>query len=66
MIAGPVIVVPFRTMQTQNEQVDGKTTNRVVEVEKYLYISPTENKVTTVVKPEERRKSIYSSVLYEA
>jgi len=66
VIAGPVIVVPFRTSQTQNVEVDGKTSTRVVEVEKYLYISPTENKVTTAVKPEERRKSIYSSVLYEA
>ena len=66
IIAGPVIVVPFRTTQTQNEEVDGKTTTRVVEVEKYLYISPTENKVTTAVKPEERHKSIYRSVLYEA
>ena len=66
VIAGPVIVVPFRTTQTQNEEVDGKTVTRVVEVEKYLYISPTENKVTTAVKPEERHKSIYRSVLYEA
>ena len=66
VIAGPVIVVPFRTTQTQNEEVDGKTTTRVVEVEKYLYISPTENRVTTAVKPEERKKSIYRSVLYEA
>ena len=60
VIAGPVIVVPFRTTQNQNVEVDGKTSTRVVEVEKYLYISPTENKVTTAVKPEERRKSIYS------
>jgi inner membrane protein len=66
VVAGPVIVVPFRTTQTQNEEVDGKTTTRVVEVEKLLYISPTENKVTTAVKPEERKKSIYRSVLYEA
>jgi inner membrane protein len=66
VIAGPVIVVPFRTTQTQNEEVGGKTTTRVVEVEKLLYISPTENRVTTKVDPQERRKSIYRSVLYEA
>ncbi|HEY0957716.1 MAG TPA: cell envelope integrity protein CreD [Novosphingobium sp.] len=66
VIAGPVIVVPFRTTQTQNEQVDGKSISRVVEVEKYLYVSPVSNRVTTSVRPEERRKSIYSSVLYEA
>ncbi len=66
VVAGPVIVVPFRTTQTQTEQIDGKTVSRVVEVEKYLYISPTENKVTTKVDPQERKKSIYRSVLYEA
>jgi inner membrane protein len=67
VLAGPVIVVPFRTTETQNETgSDGKTTTRTVEVEKMLYISPTANNVTTSVRPEERRKSIYRSVLYEA
>lgn len=66
VVAGPVIVVPFRTTQTQNEEVNGKTTTRVVEVEKYLYISPTENRVETTIIPRERHKSIYRSVLYEA
>lgn len=67
VLAGPVLVVPFRTTETQNETgPDGKTTSRTVEVEKLLYISPTENRVATTIKPEERRKSIYRSVLYEA
>ncbi len=66
VIAGPVIVVPFRTTQTQNEEVNGKPVTRVVEVEKYLYISPVENAVTTKVDPQERKKSIYRSVLFEA
>lgn len=66
VIAGPVIVVPFRTTQTQNEEVGGKTVTKTVEVEKLLYISPTSNHVKTKVKPQERRKSIYRSVLYEA
>jgi inner membrane protein len=66
VVAGPVIVVPFRTTQTQNEEVNGKVTSRVVEVEKLLYISPTTNSVTTEITPQERKKSIYRSVLYEA
>ena len=66
VVAGPVVVVPFRTTQVQNEEVDGKTVTRNVEVERYLYISPVENKVTTKVDPQERKKSIYRSVLYEA
>ena len=66
VIAGPVVVVPFRTTQTQNEEVNGRTVTRTVEVEQLLYISPLENHITTAIKPEERRKSIYRSVLYEA
>ena len=66
VIAGPLVVVPYKTTQVQNEQVDGKTISRTVDVEKLLYISPAENRVTTGVNPQERRKSIYRSVLYEA
>ncbi|MGE3691447.1 MAG: cell envelope integrity protein CreD [Novosphingobium sp.] len=66
VVAGPVVVVPFRTTQTQKEDVNGQTVTRNVEVERYLYISPVENKVATSVNPQERRKSIYTSVLYEA
>ena len=66
VIAGPVIVVPFRTTQTQNEEIGGKAVTRTVEVEKLLYISPVENRATTAIAPQERTKSIYRSVLYEA
>ncbi|WP_157218831.1 cell envelope integrity protein CreD [Flavisphingomonas formosensis] len=66
VVAGPVVVVPFRTTEVQTEQTNGQTVSRSVEVEKYLYISPVDNRVTTRVAPEERRKSIYRSVLYEA
>ena len=66
VIAGPVVVVPFRTTQTQTQEIDGKSVTRTVEVEKLLYISPVENRVTTEIAPQERRKSIYRSVLYEA
>lgn len=66
VIAGPMIVVPFRTTQTQNEEIGGKAVTRTVEVEKLLYISPVENRAATTIDPQERRKSIYRSVLYEA
>lgn len=66
VLSGPVMVVPFRATQTQNETVDGKLVSRVVEVEKQLYISPVTNAVSTRIEPEERRKSIYRSVLFTA
>lgn len=66
VVSGPVIVVPFRTTQTQSEEVNGKTTSRVVEVEKLLYISPVSNAVTAEILPKPLTKSIYRSVLFEA
>ncbi len=66
VLSGPLLVVPFRTTQSQNETVDGKAVSRVVEVEKLFYIAPQANKVATSIVPEERRKSIYRSVLYSA
>jgi len=66
VVAGPVIVVPYKTTEVQNEIVGDKSVSRTVEVEKNLYISPVSNTVTTAVKPQERRKSIYSSVIFEA
>lgn len=65
VIAGPVVVVPFVSTQVQNEEVNGKTISRTVEVERLLYISPIENELASTVKPQERTKSIYRSVLYE-
>jgi inner membrane protein len=66
VIAGPVIAVPYKTTESQVEEVNGKAVSRTVEVERLLYVSPVENRVQTQVTPQERRKSIYSSVLFEA
>src|SRR5690606_7755868 len=52
--------------EVQTEVVDGKSVSRTVEVERLLYISPANNTVKTEINPQERRKSIYSSVLFEA
>lgn len=65
VIAGPVVVVPFMSTQVQNEEINGKTISRTVAVERLLYISPVENSLESSVKPQERTKSIYRSVLYE-
>ncbi|MDG2004662.1 MAG: cell envelope integrity protein CreD [Novosphingobium sp.] len=66
VIAGPLVVVPYKTTEQQNVEQDGKTTVRTVEVERQLFISPTENRLESAIEPKKRRKSIYSSVLFEA
>ncbi|MBU6266886.1 MAG: inner membrane CreD family protein [Sphingomonadales bacterium] len=66
VLSGPIIVVPFRTTESQTVTESGKAVTRATEVEKLFYISPVLHDITTVVNPEERHKSIYRSVLYTA
>ncbi|WP_338466026.1 cell envelope integrity protein CreD [Novosphingobium sp. ZN18A2] len=66
VLSGPIVAIPYKTTQLQRESVDGKTVERAVEVEKTLYLSPVENRAETRIDPQERKKSIYRSVLYTA
>lgn len=66
VLSGPLIVVPFRTTGSETVTENGKQVTRVTEVERLFYISPVSHSVETAVAPEERRKSIYRSVLYSA
>lgn len=66
VLSGPLVVIPYKTVQIQREEVNGKATERAVEVEKSLYLSPLDNSAATRIEPQERRKSIYRSVLYTA
>jgi len=66
VVAGPLVVVPYRVVEQQTETVDGKSVTRSVEVERNLYISPVTNLVETEIEPDERSKSIYKSVQYTA
>lgn len=66
VLAGPVLVVPFRTTQVENVTDNGKPVTRVSEVEKLVYISPVDNQVRTTIAPEARSKSIYRTVVFTA
>jgi len=66
VLAGPVLVVPFRTTQVENVTDNGKPVTRVSEVEKLVYISPVYNEVHTTISPKARSKSIYRTVVFTA
>jgi inner membrane protein len=66
VVAGPVLVVPYMATERQNETIGNRTVERIVEVERELLVSPTLNTVATRITPQERRKSIYRAVLFEA
>ncbi|MFC4295117.1 cell envelope integrity protein CreD [Novosphingobium tardum] len=66
VVSGPVLVIPYKTTQTNTEEQNGQRVARTVEVERELFVAPVEHRATTQMQPEIRRKSIYASVLYDA
>ena len=65
-IGGPVIVIPYRTTETQTVQENGRDVTRTVNTIRNLYLSPQANKAEVAIKPEKRRKAIYETVVYES
>lgn len=65
-VAGPVLVVPFTSIDTETELVDGQQRTRTVQRREELYISPLSHHATAKLTPERRGYSIYASVIYQA
>ncbi|WP_428679483.1 cell envelope integrity protein CreD [Sphingopyxis sp.] len=65
-IGGPVIVIPYRTTETQTVQENGRDVTRTVNSIRNLYLSPQANKADVAIKPEKRKKAIYETVVYES
>ncbi|WP_373487049.1 cell envelope integrity protein CreD [Blastomonas sp.] len=66
MLAGPVMVIPYRQQSVETVTENGRATSRAVTVERELYLAPVLNKAAVAVSPERRVKSIYETVVYEA
>lgn len=62
-IAGPVLVIPYRT--TRQETDEGGVT-RQIESWTVRTIAPTSLELGTDIRPERRTRSIYEAVVYEA
>jgi len=66
MLAGPVMVIPYRQQSVETVTENGKAKTRAVTVERALYLAPVTNTAAVDVTPERRVKSIYETVVYEA
>lgn len=66
MLAGPVMVIPYRQQSVETVTENGKATTRAVTVERDLYLAPMKNNASVDIAPERRVKSIYETVVYEA
>jgi inner membrane protein len=65
-IAGPLLVIPWRTNVTETVNENGKQVVHTREVWQELTLSPETVDLATEVRPERRKRSIYEVVVYDA
>jgi inner membrane protein len=65
-MSGPVLVIPYRATATETVVQDGQSVTRSNEVMRELTLAPEAVALSTDVRPEVRKRSIYEAVVYEA
>lgn len=66
VIVGPVLVIPYTSTSVETVTENGRASTRSVEVKRELFLAPETNVVSTELKPDRKKKSIYESVLFVA
>lgn len=66
LIAGPLLVIPYQALSTETRTEAGKEVTRTITVTRALFVSPQVETLSTQIKPERRKRSIYEAVVYEA
>ena len=65
-MTGPVLVVPYRATATETVVEAGRSVTRSRDVMRELTLAPETVDISTDVKPERRKRSIYEAVVYDA
>jgi inner membrane protein len=66
LIAGPVLVIPYRTTANETVTENGQQVTRSREVWQELTLAPEQAQIDTEVRPERRARSIYEVVVYDS
>ena len=66
VMAGPVLVIPYRANATETVVQNGQSVTRTNQVTKELTISPEAVELSTDLRPDVRKRSIYEAVVYNA
>ena len=66
VVVGPVLVIPYTANSVETVDQNGRQTTRTVQLTKELFLSPETNTLSTNLKPDRKKKSIYESVLFVA
>ena len=65
-IDGPVLVIPYRATATETVVENGQSVTRTNQVRRELSLAPEAVGLSTDVRPEIRKRSIYEAVVYDA
>jgi inner membrane protein len=65
-ISGPLLVIPYRATVTENVTEGGKPVTHTRQVWQQLTLSPESVDLSTDLRPDRRKRSIYEVVVYEA
>jgi inner membrane protein len=65
-INGPVLVIPYRATATETVVENGRSVTRSRDVMRELTLAPEAAEVSTEIRPEVRKRSIYQAVVYDA
>jgi inner membrane protein len=65
-IAGPVLVIPYRTTATETVVQNGQSVTRTNQVTRELTLAPETVAMATRLRPDVRKRSIYEAVVYDA
>ena len=66
VMQGPVLVIPYRTNATETVVQNGQSVTRTNPVTKELTIAPEAVELSTDLRPDVRKRSIYEAVVYDA
>ncbi len=65
-ISGPVLVIPYRATATETVIQSGQSVTRANQVQRELTLAPEAIEISTELRPEVRKRSIYRAVVYDA
>jgi inner membrane protein len=65
-MSGPLLVIPYRATATETVVENGQSVTRSRDVMRELTLAPENIALTTEVRPEVRKRSIYEAVVYDA
>ncbi len=65
-ISGPVLVIPYRATATETVIQSGQSVTRANQVQRELTLAPEAIEISTDIRPEVRKRSIYQAVVYDA